>query len=113
MQSGHTQVPTSPGPIRRSPAAWWNRRFAPEIDLVGADRAPVAGAVFFAGSVKWPARPFDQPDRPRARCRGDPRVGPETAALAVVSLSGTTSVVASDGAGLVRGPREVVSAWES
>ena len=32
---------------------WWNRQNNPEIDLVGADRDPVAGAVHFVGSVKW------------------------------------------------------------
>lgn len=32
---------------------WWNRQNNPEIDLVGADRAPVAGTVHFVGSIKW------------------------------------------------------------
>jgi hypothetical protein len=32
---------------------WWNRQFDPDVDLVGADRGPVAGAVSFVGSVKW------------------------------------------------------------
>ena len=29
----------------------WNRAFDPEIDLIGADRAPVARKLFYAGSV--------------------------------------------------------------
>ncbi|MEV0650180.1 DUF234 domain-containing protein [Phytomonospora sp. NPDC050363] len=32
---------------------WWNRQNNPEIDLIGADRAPVAGTVHFVGSIKW------------------------------------------------------------
>nr|WP_240969009.1 DUF234 domain-containing protein [Streptomyces sp. HNM0575] len=32
---------------------WWNRRNNPEVDLIGADREPVASHVHFAGSVKW------------------------------------------------------------
>lgn len=32
---------------------YWTRSNDVEIDLVGADRAPVAGRIFFAGSVKW------------------------------------------------------------
>lgn len=32
---------------------WWNRQNNPEVDLIGADRAPVAAHVHFAGSVKW------------------------------------------------------------
>src|SRR5690606_26304070 len=41
---------------------WWNRAFDPDIDLIGADRAPVAGRVFFAGSIKWLGTPFDRHD---------------------------------------------------
>ncbi|GIH49464.1 ArsR family transcriptional regulator [Microbispora rosea subsp. rosea] len=32
---------------------WWNRQNNPEIDLVGADREPVARHVQFLGSIKW------------------------------------------------------------
>jgi hypothetical protein len=37
----------------RSRRGWWNRQNNPEIDLVGADRDPVAGRVHFVGSIKW------------------------------------------------------------
>ncbi|MEV0288290.1 ATP-binding protein [Kribbella sp. NPDC050820] len=38
---------------------WWNRQNNPEIDLVGADREPVARAVHFVGSIKWlDSKPF-------------------------------------------------------
>jgi AAA+ ATPase superfamily predicted ATPase len=32
---------------------WWNRQNNPEIDLVGADQAPVARRVACLGSIKW------------------------------------------------------------
>lgn len=42
---------------------WWNRRNNPEIDLVGADREPVARTVHFVGSVKWlEHQPFGRGD---------------------------------------------------
>jgi AAA+ ATPase superfamily predicted ATPase len=92
---------------------WWNRRFSPEIDLIGADRSPVARTVFFVGSVKWLASPFDHHDL-TALVQGAAQVPgftPGATGLAVVSLSGTTAPVAEGGAGLVWGARDVVSAW--
>lgn len=41
---------------------WWNRAFDPEIDLTGADRAPVARKLYYVGSVKWHDQPFDGRD---------------------------------------------------
>jgi AAA+ ATPase superfamily predicted ATPase len=32
---------------------WWNRANNPEVDLVGADREPVATSVLFLGLIKW------------------------------------------------------------
>ncbi|WP_103529371.1 ATP-binding protein, partial [Streptomyces sp. SM12] len=40
-------------PAVEAVGGWWNRQNKPEIDLVGADREPVAGRVRFVGSVKW------------------------------------------------------------
>lgn len=43
--------------------AYWTRTNVPEIDVVGADRGPVAGAIRFVGSVKWLEQAaFDQGD---------------------------------------------------
>jgi len=45
---------------------WWNRRNNPEIDLVGADRRPVATQVNFVGSIKWyDNKPFTSRDYDR------------------------------------------------
>ncbi|RLP95007.1 DUF234 domain-containing protein [Micromonospora sp. CV4] len=42
---------------------YWTRTNDPEIDVVGADRGPVAGRIRFVGSVKWQEnRPFDAHD---------------------------------------------------
>ncbi|MEU5307992.1 ATP-binding protein [Streptomyces sp. NPDC021562] len=104
-----------PWPDTAVVGGWWNRRFAPEIDLVGADRAPVAGTVSFAGSVKWLGTPFDHHDL-SALVQGAAEIPgflSSGAGLAVVSLSGTTAAVAADRVGLVWGPAEVIAAWES
>lgn len=104
-----------PWPDTEVVGGWWNRQFAPEVDLVGADRAPVAGTVFFAGSVKWLSTPFDQGDL-TALTQGAseiPGFTSDIADLAVVSLSGTTAAVTAGDVGLVWGPRDVVTAWRS
>ncbi|MGI5284004.1 DUF234 domain-containing protein [Nonomuraea polychroma] len=42
---------------------YWTRTNDPEIDIVGADREPVAKAITMVGSVKWlEDRPFDHHD---------------------------------------------------
>ncbi|GAA0460332.1 hypothetical protein Ade02nite_14600 [Paractinoplanes deccanensis] len=101
-----------PWPEARVVGGWWNRRFDPEIDLVGADGAPVAERVFFCGSVKWLGSPFDGHDLHRLRegARQVPGFDAASGGLAVVSRSG---VDLPDGAAdLVRGPQDVVAAWE-
>ncbi|MCZ4507574.1 ATP-binding protein [Streptomyces sp. ActVer] len=106
-----------PWPDTEFVGGWWNRQFSPEIDLVGADRAPVAGTLCFAGSVKWLASPFDQHDLTALRTGAAqvPGFTPGSTGLAVVSLSGATGPVDGSGTGggveLVWGPRDVISAW--
>jgi len=51
-----------PWPEASAVGGWWNRAFDPEIDLIGADRAPIAGKLYYAGSVKWLDQPFDSRD---------------------------------------------------
>lgn len=102
-----------PWPDTEVVGGWWNRQFQPEIDLIGADRSPVAGTLFFAGSVKWLASPFDRHDL-ATLVQGAAQVPgftPGFTGLAVVSLSGTAESVADGEVGLVWGPQDVVSAW--
>ncbi len=46
-------LPDGQWPETEAIGGWWNRQNNPEIDLVGADRGPVAGRVHFLGSIKW------------------------------------------------------------
>ncbi|MEV1007551.1 DUF234 domain-containing protein [Streptomyces sp. NPDC049881] len=56
-------LPDGDWPDTEAVGGWWNRRNNPEIDLVGADREPVARRVRFAGSVKWlETQPFGRHD---------------------------------------------------
>ncbi|MBQ0900454.1 DUF234 domain-containing protein [Micromonospora sp. U21] len=56
-----------PGDLLPAEAAviggYWTRTNDPEIDVVGADRGPVASRIRFVGSIKWQEkRPFDAHD---------------------------------------------------
>jgi hypothetical protein len=92
---------------------WWNRQFAPEIDLVGADRAPVAGEIIFAGSIKWLASPFDGHDLAALRraVTQVPGYDPATTGLVISSLSGIGADLDQRSADLLWTPRDVVESW--
>lgn len=101
-----------PWPEAIAVGGWWNRAFDPEIDLIGADRAPVARKIYYAGSVKWLERPFDEHDLAELQ-RGAARVpGFEIGqtALAVVSRAGAVDPAARHLA-LSWGPQHVVEAF--
>ena len=87
---------------------WWNRRFDPEVDLVGVDRAPIARRIGFAGSIKWLGTPFDAHDLAELREAAAQVPGFQSGGLVVVSLSGVTPGVDAD---LVWGPDDVIAAW--
>ncbi|MTE16096.1 ATP-binding protein [Nocardia aurantiaca] len=56
-------LPDADWPETEAVGGWWNRQNNPEIDLIGADREPVAGAVHFVGSIKWlEGQPFGRHD---------------------------------------------------
>ncbi|MEV6107758.1 ATP-binding protein [Streptomyces sp. NPDC051940] len=102
-----------PWPQTEVVGGWWNRQFDPELDLVGADRAPVADRIDFVGSVKWLETPFDAHDLAALR-RGAtqvPGADPAETGLAVVSLSGVSERMPRDGVGLVWAADDVVAAW--
>jgi len=109
-----TAVGLTPWPNAEVVGGWWNRQFNPEVDLVGADRGPVAGRLFFAGSVKWLATPFDRHDLAAlaAGAAGIPGYVPGETGLAFVSLSGRSSDVGVAEVDLDWGPADVVAAWE-
>lgn len=105
---------STPWPLVEAVGGWWNRQFDPEIDLVGADRSPVAERIFFVGSIKWLASPFDRHDL--AKLMHDSGTVPGFAfgatAIVVVSLSGLAPGVSSGTVDLQWGPEDVISAWQ-
>lgn len=100
-----------PWPDVETVGGWWNRRFDPEIDLVGADRAPVAHRIRFAGSIKWLGTPFDSHDLADLRRAAAhlPGLDPAATGLAAVSLSGADT---TEGLDLLWTPEDVIAAWK-
>ncbi|MGC4755945.1 DUF234 domain-containing protein [Micromonospora trifolii] len=70
---------------------YWTRTNDPEIDIVGADRMPVARSISFVGSVKWQkSRPFDAHDLGRLLLHRSLLPGAdESVPVVAVSRSGT------------------------
>lgn len=87
---------------------YWTRSNDPEIDLVGADREPVAKKITMVGSVKWlDRRAFDFHDLAELVNQRSMLPGADdTTPLLVVSRAGTTvdGVVAVD-------PEQLLAAW--
>jgi predicted AAA+ superfamily ATPase len=88
---------------------YWTRTNDPEIDIVGADRGPVAKRITAVGSVKWlENRPFDSHDLTRLIVHRSQLPGAdESTPLVAVARSGSTV------AGIrTIGPEELISAWQ-
>jgi uncharacterized protein len=102
-----------PWPDAESVGGWWNRQFNPEVDLIGADRAPVARRLYFAGSIKSLGTAFDQHDLAQLRQSAVlvPGFIPGETGLAVVSLSGISPGLDREQIELRWGPEDVISAW--
>jgi uncharacterized protein len=89
--------------------SYWTRTNDVEIDIVGADREPIARQLVFLGSIKWLENaPFDAHDlvalqRQRARLTDEP--------LPLVALS--RSGVSCDGLAAGLGPAELLDAWRA
>ncbi len=89
---------------------YWTRTNDPEIDLVGADRAPIAKKITFLGSIKWKAdRPFDGHDLTRLIVHRAKMPGAdESTPLLAVTLDG------ADAAGIKAiGPADLIAAWQA
>jgi len=94
---------------------WWNRRFDPEIDLVGADKGPVARKLYFAGSIKWLGTPFDGHDLSALRRAVVQVPGYDAAATGVLvaSLSGIAADIDRGSLDQLWGADDVVMAWRN
>jgi AAA+ ATPase superfamily predicted ATPase len=88
--------------------AFWTRTNTPEIDLVAADRVPVADTVQAVGSIKWlKNRPFDAADAGAlARHRSLLPGANDSTPLVAVVRSGSTAVGVHP-----IGPDELLAAW--
>jgi len=89
---------------------YWTRINDPEIDVVGADRQPIAKHITLVGSIKWlEARPFDTHDLARLVTHRSQLPGAdETSTLLAVSRagSGVDGMLALD-------PDDLITAWQS
>jgi AAA+ ATPase superfamily predicted ATPase len=90
--------------------AYWTRTNDPEIDIVGADREPVAKRITCVGSVKWlESRPFDAHDLARLIVhRGRLPGADDSTPLVAVSRSGA----GVDGVHTL-GPDDLIGAWRT
>jgi uncharacterized protein len=87
---------------------YWTRTNDVEIDIVGADREPIARELRFLGSIKWLENsPFDDHDR-AALTRHWAALTDEPIPLVAVTRSGATAT----GLHAVYGPEDILAAWE-
>ncbi|TGB13310.1 DUF234 domain-containing protein [Streptomyces sp. MZ04] len=87
---------------------YWTRTNDPEIDLIGADRSPIAKKITFAGSIKWlESKPFDHRDLARLITHRSQLPGADDdTPLIAVTRSGCTA----DGIHTLT-PEELLDAW--
>ncbi|MEV0900896.1 DUF234 domain-containing protein [Actinoplanes sp. NPDC049802] len=87
--------------------AYWTRSNSVEIDIVGADREPVARELYFLGSIKWLERAaFDDHDL-LALQRHRAAVTDVPVPLLAISRGGVTAT----GLHAAFGPEELMTAW--
>jgi hypothetical protein len=98
------QLPGQP----RAIGGYWTRTNDHEVDLIGADREPVAKQIAFVGSVKWrDNQPFDERDlADLVNHRSQVPGAAESTPLVVVTRSGTRVTTP-----LVLGPEALLAAW--
>jgi hypothetical protein len=87
---------------------YWTRTNDPEVDLIGADREPVAQRIAFVGSIKWrDNHPFDERDLAALIAyRSQVPGASEDTPLAAVARSGVS--VSSP---VALGPDDLLAAW--
>ncbi|GLY32502.1 ATP-binding protein [Kineosporia sp. NBRC 101731] len=102
-------LPSAGLPSAPAVGAYWTRSNSVEIDVVGADRAPIAKELLFVGSMKWLERsPFDAHDlvalqRQRAQLTSAP------IPLLAISRNGVDPTL--NGLDAAFGPEDLFEAW--
>ncbi|MGC0422577.1 ATP-binding protein [Embleya sp. AB8] len=100
-------LPAGGLPAAPAVGAYWTRSNDVEIDLVGADRQPVAKKLLFLGSIKWlETSPFDAHDL-AALHKHRAALTTEAVPLIAVSRSGTTC----SGLQANFGPEDLLAGW--
>jgi uncharacterized protein len=87
---------------------FWTRSNTPEVDIVGADRSPVAKSIAYAGTIKWhDASPLNQSDLNQLAADITKIPGADSSTpLVAVSRSGHTA------RGSINiGPDDILAAW--
>lgn len=98
------QLPGSPQAI----GGYWTRTNDPEVDLIGADREPVAKRIAFVGSIKWRDRhSFDEHDLAALITHRSkvPGANESTPLLAVTRSGARVNSLTT------LGPEELLAAW--
>jgi uncharacterized protein len=104
-------LPEDRWPETEALGGWWNRQNNPEIDLVGADRDPVARRIHFLGSVKWlENQPFGRReyDNLVRDMLAVPGAGPATPLVAVSRCGVTEDIPLA----AHWGPEDLLRAWQ-
>ena len=100
-------LPDATLPAAEAVGSYWTRSNDVEIDLVGADRQPVAKQLLFLGSVKWLENSaFDNHDLATLQ-KHRAAITDEPVPLVAVSRNG----VSCSGLQAAYGPEELLSAW--
>ncbi|MEY9907014.1 AAA+ ATPase superfamily predicted ATPase [Catenulispora sp. MAP12-49] len=103
-------LPAAGLPAAPAVGGYWTRSNDVEIDIVGADRAPVARRLLFLGSVKWlDHTPFDTHDLVALQRHRD-RVTADPVPLLAVSRTGARTG-ATKGLDAVFGPGDLLTPW--
>jgi hypothetical protein len=101
------RLPDDDLPAAPAIGGYWTRSNAVEIDIVGADREPVARQLLFVGSIKWLERSaFDEHDL-AALLRHRALLTDELVPVVAVSRAGTSC----DGLDASYGPAELIESW--
>ncbi|MEV0894459.1 ATP-binding protein [Promicromonospora sp. NPDC050262] len=106
----HAELPV-PVDGSMSVGGFWNRTNSVEVDLVLADKEPVAKSVYGVGSIKWTTKPYGVRElgeliAHRAQVPG----ATESTGLVVVSRNGVDDQVRASEA-VVLGPDELLAQW--